>query len=284
GAHANDLAKMQEDVHGGAESALTPEQQAISKANNRKMAEMFAKQLGVKRPEEVGNIGQTSESGSINLGGIKDAIDEGVEGLKNLFSDEKFRTQQMKMAGVSVPKTTTANREVGNQLTMFAQAEGVAEQVARSKATDVLGSHWKDASFDNNLGAVMVEDQLRTLKKTLLAAGKPDEAQAVNTVVGQPYSPIKSEAQYQQLKNSPEIKAAIQRHIDTVQKTAEEKQMALKGSLRQPGQGTGAFVNLIAKGVDEGTIKHGRSGDTMATLKKGSRFNKQFKGTGPECE
>lgn len=233
---------------------------------------------------KVGNQGVTSESGMIDLSGARESLDKGIENLKEFFSDEGIRRKTMKMAGVSVPRTTAANEKVGNQLTMFAQAEGVAEAKARSMASEVLGKHWKDKDFDAKLGAVGVEDQLRTLKAQLLAAGKTAEAQSVNTVVGQPYSPIKSEAQYQQLKNAPEIKAALARHIATVQGLAEQKQTALKGAIRSVGQDTGSFFNLIAKGVDNGEIRKARQGNTLATLKGGTRFGKEFKGTGAEYE
>lgn len=224
------------------------------------------------------------ESGMIDLSGARESLDKGIENLKEFFSDEGIRRKTMKMAGVSVPRTTAANESVGNQLTMFAQAEGVAEAKARSMASEVLGKHWKDADFDNKLGAVGVEDRLRTRKAELLAQGKTPEAQSVNTLVGQPYSPIKTEAQYQQLKNAPEIKAALARHIATVQDLAEQKQTALKGALSSPGSETGAFFNLIAKGVDSGEVHKARQGNTMATLKGGTRFGKEFKGTGAEYE
>lgn len=240
--------------------------------------------IGKDKPRQVGNQGVSSESGMIDLSGARESLEKGIENLKEFFSDEGIRRKTMKMAGVSVPRTTAANEQVGNQLTMFAQAEGVAEAKARSMASEVLGSHWKDKDFDAKLGAVGVEDQLRTKKAQLLAAGKTAEAQSVNTVVGQPYSPIKSEAQYQQLKNAPEIKAALTRHIATVQGLAEQKQTALKGAIRSVGQDTGSFFNLIAKGVDSGEVRKARQGNTLATLKGGTRFGKEFKGTGTEYE
>lgn len=237
-----------------------------------------------KDKPRISNQGQTPESGAINLDAIREGLGNASDAVKEFFSDEGIRRKTMKMAGVSVPRTTSQNEAVGNQLAMFAQAEGVAEAKARSMVSEVLGKHWKDSEFANKLGAVGVEDQLRTLKAQLLAKGKTAEAMSVNTVVGQPYSPIKSEAQYQMLKNAPDIKAALARHIATVQDLAEQKQSALKGALRAPGQDTGSFFNLIAKGVDDGTIPSARNGNPLATLKGGTRFGKEFKGTGTEYE
>lgn len=256
-----------------------------------------------EKGQEVSTIGQgiqaalakNVEAGSV---GFPDAISEAIhtatakfgDSIRNLgdvFSDENLRAQTMKLGAVSVPKTTAASKAVGNQLTMFAQAEGVAETVAKSLATDVLGEHYKDPVFDRNLGAVLVEDQLRGLQSRLEKSGKANEAAKVNTVVGQNWSPIKSEAQYQQLLKSKAVQDAIARHKETVQARARTAQEAVGGKLRGGGAETDAFVNLIPMLGEEGArefIFGRRQGDLTATLKKGTRFGKEFKGTAPRYE
>lgn len=225
----------------------------------------------------IGNQKVSGESGMINLSGARESLDKTIEGVKDFLSKERIM-------GVSAPKTTRANEGVGNQLTRFAQGDAVAEAMARSKATQVLGDKWNDKDFSNLLGAVMVEDRLRTLKDTLTKAGKTAEATSVNTLIGQPYSPLKSEAQYKQLVASKNMQDAFARHKAEVQALAEQNHTALGGKLSMAGNDTGTFLNLVAKENNSGELSRMKQGNTMATLKGGTRFGKEFKGTGTEYE
>lgn len=212
--------------------------------------------------EQVGNKGVTSESGMIIKPKAKDILAD----LKDLLSSEKFRQIQMRLSRVSVPKTTAKDSVVGNQLAMFAQSQGISEAVGQDLATQVLGPRWKDKNFDKLLGSLWVEEQLRTKGETS---------------IGEPWSEIKSEAQYQQLLNAPAIKAANDVMRSDVMPLSAGMHTGLGGKLRAGGAKTGVFVNMIPIS-DEGRMNvagKGRQGDLTATLKRGTRFGGHFKGT-----
>lgn len=210
---------------------------------------------------------------------------------------EKLSAFVNKAKGYSVPKHAAANEEVANKLVRYASARIAAPEVARSMATEVLGTHWKDGRFDNVLGRVLVEDRLRAIKKTFndLAANEPDplkkqelldKANSVRTLIG---NEISSEQAFQNAIKNPDIAAAIQRHIDTVQPLAEKMHRELGGEVAAPGENTDAFVNLKAIFGDtpdeaRSMIFGSRRGELTNPLKRGSMFSKRAKGTAERYE
>jgi hypothetical protein len=188
-----------------------------------------------------------------------------------------------KWAGFSAPRTMAAGRELGNKLVRYASARIAAPKIAKSKATDVLGSHWKDEGFNERLGATIVEDLLRQIKKTSEA---PDK---VETIVGKEHSPFQSETQFQAALKDPEIQAAIARHKEIVQGKAEQMHVALGGKLAASGEETGAFVNLKNILTDPDSqepvnmadvVNSGRKGNLTNPIQRGSVFSRERKGTG----
>jgi hypothetical protein len=196
----------------------------------------------------------------------------------------RARVVQAELAGKAAPKTSVANQAAGNSLIRFASAKIAGPQIAKSMATDVLADHYKDPVFDQRLGAVLVEDRLRAIQQSKLAAGDIDGANSVNTTVGQPYSPFRNEAEYQAALADPEIRAAIDRHKATVQKAAEQFHEEAGGELAGPGLETGAFVNLKAVLEDTESMGQGGRGNLMNPLRRPSRFSREAKGTAAQYE
>jgi hypothetical protein len=190
------------------------------------------------------------------------------------------------LAGVSAPKTSHASVESGNALVSYASAKIAAPMVAQSMATDVLGSHYKDPVFGQKLGAVLVEDRLRGIKDAFRQAGDTQAADAVNSIIGQQDSPFRTEAEFRAALADPEIRAAIDRHKQTVQPAAQSAHEEAGGKLAGPGLNTGAFVNLkaIFEGGEENLLGGGGRGNLMNPLRRPSRFSKKASGTSEKYE
>lgn len=197
-----------------------------------------------------------------------------------------FRTITAQLAGKSAPKTSVASEASGNALVRYASSKIAAPLVAKEMATEVLGDHYRDAAFGERLGAVLVEDRLRGIKDAFTRAGDTAAANRVNTLIGQADSPFRTEAEFQAALADPEIRAAIDRHKQTVQPAAQEAHEEAGGTLSGPGLNTGAFVNLkaIFEGGEEALLGGGGRGNLMNPLRRPSRFSKQAAGTAGKYE
>lgn len=207
---------------------------------------------------------------------ITDFVSSATPGLKTIAAS---------LQGRAVPRTSSASTASGNALVRLASAKIAAPAVARSMATDVLGAHHKDTAFSQKLGAVLVEDRLRAIRSGLQQAGDPDSA-LVQSIIGQQWSPLKTEADYRVALADPEIKAAIDRHKATVQQRAEEAHVMARGELAGVGQDTGAFVNLkaILPEAEAEVLTQGGRGNLENPLRRLSRFFREAKGTGQKYE
>lgn len=234
-------------------------------------------ELGVAEP--IIKPGMELQAG-INIGAaidtMRDFLDEASPRLKAVLAQ---------ISGRSAPRTSAASTRSGNALVRYASARVASPAVAKSMATDVLGSHYQDPQFGKQLGAVLVEDRLRAIRRDMTAAGDPNAAN-VETVIGKPWSPFQTEADFRRALNDPEIKAAIDRHKATVQRRAEEAHEATGGELAGAGMHTGAFVNLKALLPDAGeeVFGQGGRGNLENPLRRISKFFRQAKGTGERYE
>ena len=224
------------------------------------------------------------EAGSVSLAPLEPVAKSAVEFVKGVPNTMKVVSAQL--AGKSAPKTSTASIESGNALVRYASSKIAAPLVAKSMATDVLGTHYKDAEFGKKLGAVLVEDRLRGIKDAFTKDGNRKAAKKVNSLIGQKDSPFKTEAEFQAALADPEIRAAIERHKTTVQPTAEAAHEEAGGTLAGPGLNTGAFVNLkaIFEGGEEALLSGGSRGNLMNPLRRPSRFSKTAVGTAENYE
>lgn len=197
-----------------------------------------------------------------------------------------FKTISSQLAGKSAPKTSIASEESGNALVRYASSKIAAPLVAKEMATEVLGPNYRDADFGQKLGAVLVEDRLRGMRDAFTKAGDAAAANRVNTIIGQPDSPLRTEAEFQAALADPEIRAAIDRHKRTVQPAAQQAHEEAGGELAGPGLNTGAFVNLkaIFEGGEQNLLGGGGRGNLMNPLRRPSRFSKQAAGTAEKYE
>lgn len=191
------------------------------------------------------------------------------------------RIIRSQLAGQSAPRTSEASVESGNKLVGFAASDIAALEVAKYMATYVLGPHYRDASFGKKLGAVLVEDRLRSIKDRFEKAGDATAAGNVTTIIGAKYSPLKTEADFQTALTDPEIQAAIARHKETVEAMARLYHKQAGGKLAGAGLNTGAFVNLkaILEGIEPEILGRIARGNLENPLLKKTRFFKQAKGT-----
>lgn len=212
---------------------------------------------------------------------------------------ERVAAARSSFARRTLPAHMAADKNTAEWLVRYASARIAAPEVARAKANEVLGGRWKDKAWDKLLGSVLVEDRLRGMKaefNRLAAAQKDpikqrellDKAQDVVSIIGRE-SPIRTEAQYQALLADPEIKAAIQRHKDTVQNYAQHMHNALGGQNAAEGEQTAAFVNLAALLSDDvdtarAMMFGSTRGNILNPLKKKSAFSKQASGTAEKYE
>jgi hypothetical protein len=224
------------------------------------------------------------EAGAVSLAPLEPVVQHAVEFVKGVPTTMKVVGAQL--AGKSAPKTSTASVDSGNALVRYASSKIAAPLVAESMATDVLGTHYKDVGFGKKLGAVLVEDRLRAIKDAFTQAGDAAAAGRVNSIVGKPDSPLRTEADFTAALADPEIRAAIDRHKQTVQPTAEAAHEEAGGKLAGPGLNTGAFVNLkaIFEGGEEALLGGGGRGNLMNPLRRPSRFSKTAAGTAAKYE
>jgi hypothetical protein len=224
---------------------------------------------GIQRAVEGGH---RSEEGAVNLQMVKDAIDavftkvgEGIHAIPELFKSDEFRSAVNRFSGVAAPKTTTRMPIVGNQLVMMAKADDISHAVSTDLANQVLGKYVKDEDFRRRLGFVGAEDRFRREGKSMI--GTP-QAQGI------------TEQQYQQWLHAPDIRAALDRHRQLVQPGALARHQALGGKVAAGGAETDAFFNLIpVEATGQSKAMVGSSKGQLATLKKGSAFGRQFKGS-----
>jgi hypothetical protein len=239
---------------------------------------------GIAASARVPGALKGGEAGSVSLAPLEPVAKAAVDFVKAAPTEMKIVGAQL--AGKSAPKTSTASVESGNALVRYASSKIAAPLVAESMATDVLGSHYKDAEFGKKLGALLVEDRLRGIKDAFTKAGDTKAAGKVNSLIGQQDSPFQTEADFQAALADPEIRAAIDRHKATVQPAAEAAHKEAGGKMAGPGLNTGAFVNLkaIFEGGEEALLRGGGRGNLMNPLRRPSRFSKTAAGTAEKYE
>lgn len=205
--------------------------------------------------------------------------------------DDRASVLAKKIRGVTYPVLSALAPETADKAVAHASAQLTSKWRVKARLHDVLGERVSDGEFSDRLGAVLVEDNLRGLKNALenraqlastpeLAKELQDAADNVTTLVGGG-DYFASEADYQTALKDPEIRAAIDRHKQTVQVDAENWHSYLDGQLAAPGLETGAFVNLKAiTGEDARDLfMGGGSGQLGNQVAKKTRFGKERTGS-----
>jgi hypothetical protein len=221
---------------------------------------------------------------------------------KSKFSD--WYNQKLKqIAGWSMPKTMALSRDVGNAAIRYASARIAAPLMARSLASEVLGTEpyigsavaksgqtasegkarWNDVEWQNKVGAALVEDRLRAVWYKFKEEGNDAAAAKVQHIWDSPDSPLHTQAEVSTVLNDPEVKAAIERFKRLVEAPAREMHVRLGGKIALSGLESGAFVNLkniLGDRFDAALRGGAKQGDITNPLKRGTAFGKEIKGTG----
>lgn len=212
-------------------------------------------------------------------------------------------TELNALAGESMPKTTAANRQVGEAGVRYASSRVAAKPLADTFSSHVLeGTDVDPFKF----GAALVEDNLRSVREgfrqkatELRAEGKEaeslkaeEQANQVTSLIGANRSPFRTEDEYQDYLNSPEVRQAFENHKQLWQEVIDPQFKAAQGidpdvELASRGQQTGARINLKALFEDEPAERPvGGTGfpSLTATFKRKSPFGMAAKGTGQSYE
>lgn len=209
------------------------------------------------------------------------------------------------MAGDSMPKTTAANRPVGEAGVRYASSRIAARPMAAIFSTHTLEGTGVDPI---KFGTALSEDNLRSVRETFrqqateaMADGKPEEADAataaanrVRTLIGEENSPFRTEDEYQDFLAEPSTRRAIRQHIQQWNEIVEPMYRHAQGidpdvELPTRGQQTGARVNLkVVFPEDEvpaaRPIGPGQGASLTATFKRKSPFGIKARGTGEVYE
>jgi hypothetical protein len=223
-----------------------------------------------------------------------------VVGTKIRSALSELRLATKGMAGESMPRTTAANRELGESGVRYGSSRIAAGPMAKTFAGQVLEGTGVDPI---KFGAALVEDNLRSIRESarqdatrLLAEGKPNEAAAklaeadkVSSIIGSQGSPFRTEDEYFDFLAEPGTQRAIQQHVALWQEVIDPMYREAQGidpdvQLPTRGQQTGARVNLRAVLRDEPASRRVYSGtgapNLTATFKRKSPFGIQARGSG----
>lgn len=194
------------------------------------------------------------------------------------------------LAGETFPHMTRANQKVGESAARYISAR--VEAPFRSK--DITGQILETGADPHKVGAVLTEDNLRSIRKSYEDAGESEKAEAVHSLVGE-NGYFADEQAYQDALNDPVIRETIERYkeiftpiMDPLYKTAQD--IAPDEVLPTRGHQTGARINLKAVMPDSparrGDTSSGRSaaGNLTATFKRKSPFARRAKGTGQDYD
>lgn len=209
----------------------------------------------------TGDIGITQQPQTSVLSNLKAIFDRPLSEYK-----ANIRTAWKSFAMESLPRTTQADRVVGEAGVRAASARFVARQRGELFADKVLEGTGVDPI---KFGAALTEDNLRSLKSNYMAEaerarseGNPEDAidfqnaaESVASIVGEKNSPFKTESDYQSFLDKPETKVALERHTSLWQEQKDPlfrqaNDLDPEHELPSRGEQTGARINL--KGIREG--------------------------------
>ena len=195
---------------------------------------------------------------------------------------ERLKGWAGSLTGKTMPRTTLANREAGEAGAKYLSARVSGPLLARSAAAKVL-----EGGVDENvLGAVLTEDNLRSIAQDKAARG--DDSPTLTLVGEGRYFP--TEEAYQAAMSDPLVKEGIARHQETFSPQMDEmfrqaQNMAPDEELPTRGLQTGARINLkaILEGETVPEASHGNAGprgNPLGTLQRKTQLARQAKGTG----
>lgn len=218
--------------------------------------------------------------------GAKGAVRDGY----NAISDSVRRYAQ-----ISFPALTRDSRAAGEAAATLSATREIIKHQSASLASEVLGhAEAKPGdAFDQKLGTVLVEDQLRGIRQKFIDRGDQDAADAVKTLVGAPDSPLKTEADYKAALEDTKIQVALAAHRQFVEPVTEENyrlSAKIDPEIETPARGrdTNSHVSLKAirdeaeEAYTSKSLKQG--GNIRNTLEKHSPFEREARGNAKQYE
>lgn len=187
------------------------------------------------------------------------------------------------LAGQTFPRTTRLNRQLGELAARWVSSRIAARPKAEIFVADVLGDSGLSA---RDVGAALTEDNLRSIRDSFERAGKPEEAAAVQSIIGKKGSPFKTEADYQAFLADSRFKEVVERYKSLWSSAVEpqyKSAMGIDPEIELPSRGlqTGARINLRAMIEGEGNkgpIYTVSQGNLLGTLRRKSPFGVQATG------
>ena len=188
------------------------------------------------------------------------------------------------LKGKTLPRTTRVNQAAGEAGARYISARYAADFLAKDMSERILNNE----ADPNLIGAILTEDNLRSVKKKFLDEGNKDVANNVKTLVGDK-GYFKNEDEYQKYLNDPTVQDVINRYreifvndrMDKLYKKAQD--IIPDEELPSRGLQTDARINLLVVHKDSKTPKSKtasatRSPDQLGTMKKDSPFAREAKG------
>lgn len=188
-----------------------------------------------------------------------------------------------RLQGKSVPKIVKADPAAGEAAVEHASAKLIAQAEAHRMARETLGPRWKDKAFDEKLGAVMTEANLRMTRDRFLAEGDTDSANNVATLVG---GYFKDEAAFKAAVTDPAIKAAIGRDNNSLRTDYYQQAARHDPNLTviPPADFYGVSVPHISlKRLEDGS-PNAVSASTKGNVERPSPFRRRRTGSGDAYE
>lgn len=229
--------------------------------------------LSTKRKGEAGFV--INPRGTDLLDTLSEKVRQGKDFVSSFLENPHLTSGALGFKGYSFPRTESKSPLLANKMAEYANSFTAASLQAKDNINKVFGDKATDKQFLQQVGAVIYEDMRQGSKEI----GNP-VWQIAN-------SPFKTEAQYDAALNNPEIRSALERWKEIVQKPATEAHVKLGGKLAPSGRETGAFANLQALLTDqEGNLLQ-EFGDAaspargpLGTLKRGTAFGQERKFSG----
>lgn len=219
----------------------------------------------------------------------------------------KVGTTLKAMAGETMPRTTAANREVGEAGARFLSSAYAARPLAHDFTEHLFNGTGIEGADRVRYMAAIVEDNLRDVRQGFQAKATEElgkgnieaseklfeDAAKVRSLIGAKKSPFKTEDEFQDFLGDPSVKSAIRNHIalwnEKIEPMYKEARL-IDPDVELPSRGiqTGARVNLKAiQPGDEGVVNGitvPESGKLTGTMRKKTPFGIRAKGTGTTYE
>ena len=260
-------------------------------------------------PKAAALSGKAPDAGSVaqhfadlnsgaHSGAVFDTLAKNLTDAKT-WTKDALEALPARLAGRTLPEVQAAAPDTAMSMIRYATSRTAVDHVARDMAAEVMGTKYKDTEFARRVGAVLAEDNLRSIRQDLTdkaaQAKNPEEgaafdaaAKKVVSLIGAPGAPFATEADYRAALADKDVREAINRHKNVVMPWMDRTYRALQSidpeaELAPRGLETGARINL--KAIKPGEPEHAGAvsqtrGNLTNTRTQRSPFAIPAKGTG----